>query len=73
MISYLDDGIVSKMSKFADDAKLCSVVGDDEEAHILWGNLTRMLRWLQDLQMFFNLEKCSWEKEMSSHMKWGGG
>lgn len=35
MISYLDDGIVSKMSKFADDAKLCSVVGDDEEAHIL--------------------------------------
>ena len=55
----IDDGILSKISKFADDTKLCRAVGDDQEADILWEDLRRMFRWSQDWQMLFNLEKCS--------------
>ena len=46
-------------SKFAVDTKLCSAVGDDQEADMLREDLRRMFRWSQDRQMLFNLEKCS--------------
>src|SRR6218665_245193 len=59
MAGDIDDGIVSKISKFADDTKLCRAVGDDQEADILREDLRRMFRWSQDWQMLFNLEKCS--------------
>src|SRR6218665_1954564 len=58
-INDLDDGILSKISKFADDTKLCRAVGDDQEADVLREDLRRMFRWSQDCQMLFNLEKCS--------------
>src|SRR6218665_1178415 len=58
-INYMDDGILSKISKFADDTKLCRAVGDDQEEDILREDLRRMFRWSQDWQMLFNLEKCS--------------
>src|SRR6218665_1381917 len=58
-INDIDDGILSKISKFADDTKLCIAVGDDDqEADILREEL-RIFRWSQDWQMLFNLEKCS--------------
>ena len=56
-INDIDDRIISKISKFADDTKLCRVVGDDQEADILWEDLRRMFRWTQDWQILFNLEK----------------
>ena len=46
-INDIDDGILSKISKFAEDTKLCRAVGDDQEADILWEDL-RMFRWSQD-------------------------
>src|SRR6218665_3714480 len=58
-INDIDDGIVSTISKFADDTKLCRAVGDDQEADILREDLRRMFRWSQDWQMLFNLKKCS--------------
>jgi len=58
-IDDIDDGILSKIYKFADDTKLCSAVGDDQEADMLREDLRRMFRWSQDWQMLFNLEKCS--------------
>src|SRR6218665_3959587 len=58
-INDINDEILSKISKFADDTKLCRAVGDDQEAHILREDLRRMFRWSQDWQMLFNLEKCS--------------
>ena len=58
-INDIDDGILSKISKFADDTKLCRAVGDDQEADVLREDLRRMFRWSQDCQMLFNLEKCS--------------
>src|SRR6218665_353019 len=47
---------MSKISKFADDTKLCRAVGDDQEADILREDLRRMFRWSQD---WHNLGKCS--------------
>src|SRR6218665_2963155 len=41
-INDIDDGILSKISKFADDTKLCRAVGDDQEANILREDLRRM-------------------------------
>ena len=54
-INDIDDGILSKISKFADDTKLCRA----EEADILREDLRRMFRWSQDWQMLYNLERCS--------------
>ena len=43
-INGIDNGILSKISKFADDIKLCRAVGDDQEADILREDLRRMFR-----------------------------
>ena len=58
-INDIDDGILSKISKFTDETKLCRAVGDDQEADVLREDLRRMFRWSQDWKMLFNLEKCS--------------
>jgi len=47
-INDIDDGILSKIYKFADDTKLCRAVGDDQEADILREDLRRIFRWSQD-------------------------
>ena len=47
-INDIDDGTLSKISKFAGVTKLCSGVGDDQKADILREDLRRMLRWSQD-------------------------
>ena len=49
-INDIDDGILSKISKFADDTKLCRTVGDDQGADILREDVRRMFRWSQDWQ-----------------------
>jgi len=54
-INDIDDVILSKISKFAADTKLCRAVGYDQEADIRWKDLRRMFRWSQD--WLFNLEK----------------
>jgi len=58
-INDIDNEILSKISKFADDTKLCRAVGDDQEADTLREDLRRMFRWSHDWQMLFNWEKCS--------------
>ena len=60
-ISDIGDGILSNISKFADDTKLSRAVSDDQEADIglLQEDPRRMFRWSHDRQMLFNLEKCS--------------
>src|SRR6218665_1104346 len=58
-INDIDDGFLSKISKFADDTKLCRAVDDEEKANVLQEDLRRMFRYSQDWEMLFNLEKCS--------------
>jgi hypothetical protein len=58
-INDIDIGIISKISKFADDTKLCREVIKEEDADVLREDLKRMYQWSKDWQMLFNIEKCS--------------
>ena len=41
-INDIDDGIISKISKFADDTKLCREIGCEADARILQDDLKRL-------------------------------
>ena len=58
-INDIDEGIVSKISKFADDTKLCAQVNNEEEAKVLREDLARLFKWSEDWQMLFNMDKCA--------------
>lgn len=58
-INDIDDGLVSKISKFADDTKLCRKITDEGEAGKLRDDLQKMYQWSIDWQMLFNLDKCA--------------
>jgi len=57
-INDLDDYIVSKLGKFADDTKLCSGISNSKEADILRSDLNKIHQWSLDWQMLFNVDKC---------------
>ena len=58
-INDIDSGIVSKISKFADDTKMGCGVDTEEEADVLRRDIGRLQRWAGEWQMMFNTEKCS--------------
>jgi len=58
-INDIDTGILSKISKFADDTKLCKDVVTEEDAFIIREDLRRLYEWAKDWQMLFNVGKCS--------------
>lgn len=58
-INDIDVGVISKISKFADDTKLCGMVDDVEGSRILEKDLKTLFEWSEDWQMLFNIEKCS--------------
>ena len=58
-INDIDEGILSKISKFADDTKLCREIGSELDAKILQEDLKRLSQWSEDWQMLFNIDKCS--------------
>ena len=67
-INDIDEGILSKISKFADDTKLCREMGSELDAKMLQEDLKRLCQWLEDWQMLFNVEKCC-----DAHWKTGRG
>ena len=58
-INDLDDGIISKLGKFADDTKVARGVSKDSEVDILREDLGKIYQWSVDWQMLFNLDKCT--------------
>jgi hypothetical protein len=58
-INDIDEGILSKISKFADDTKLCREIGSELDAKILQEDLKRLSQWSEDWQMLFNIDKCA--------------
>src|SRR6218665_1132820 len=58
-INDIDKGVLSKISKFADDTKLCKDVVTEEDASVLREDLRRLYEWAKDWQMLFNADKCS--------------
>ena len=60
-IIYINDlglGLVSKISKFADDTKLGSNADNEEAVRQLQKDLEKIGEWSEKWQMPFNLEKC---------------
>ena len=58
-INDLDTGLVSKVSKFADDTKIGINAADPTAVRELQSDLERIGRWSEEWQMPFNVEKCS--------------
>lgn len=56
-INDLDDGVINKILKFADDTKIVAKVATDAQIKVLQSDLCRMFQWSQDWQMLFNTEK----------------
>ena len=57
-INDIDVGLVSKLSKFADDCKLCKNVQNTRDALMLQNDLDKIHEWSETWQMKFNLDKC---------------
>ena len=58
-INDIDDGILSKINKFADDCKLGRKVTNQEDIEILRQDLEKLSEWADRWQMKFNVEKCA--------------
>ena len=58
-INDIDLGLISKLSKFADDSKLCKNICLDSDRDDLQQDLDKLNDWSQQWQMQFNVEKCS--------------
>ena len=52
------DVMNSVMSKFADDTKWGRTVEDEEDRKIFQQGLNSLMKWSQDWQMEFNVDKC---------------
>jgi hypothetical protein len=58
-INDLDNDIVSKLGKFADDSKLCKSITSLNDVNSLRQDLATLEKWSDNWQMQFNSEKCS--------------
>ena len=57
-INDLDNNLISKLSKFADDTKLCKSINSLDDMHSLQNDLDRLHEWSVKWQMTFNVDKC---------------
>ena len=58
-INNLDINIVSKMSKFSDDSKLCHRAKNPDDIMELQEDINKLVEWANKWQMSFNVDKCS--------------
>ena len=57
-IDDLDEGLTSRILKFADDSKIFRVVNGPEDRNALQEDLRRLGDWSETWQMRFNVKKC---------------
>ena len=57
-INDLDEKIMSKILKFADDTKLVRGIKSYKDYYELGEDLSKLYKWSEDWQMSFNLDKC---------------
>ena len=57
-VNDIDDGLVCKVSKFADDTKIASKVTTTQDRETLQSDLDQLTRWANKWQMKFNVDKC---------------
>jgi ribonuclease P/MRP protein subunit RPP40 len=58
-INDIDISLISKLSKFADDSKLCRNVSTSSDRDVLQEDLDKLNEWSHKWQMQFNVDKCS--------------
>ena len=58
-INDLDTNIVSKISKFVDDTKLCRRARNPDDIVELQEHINKLVEWANKWQMNFNVDKCS--------------
>ena len=61
-LTYINDlgiNIVRKMSKFADDTKLCHSARNPDDIIELQEDINKLVEWANKWQMSFNVDKCS--------------
>ncbi|HKJ81868.1 MAG TPA: reverse transcriptase family protein [Ignavibacteriaceae bacterium] len=58
-INDIDEGILSKLNKFADDSKVGKGIKCRQDVEMLQSDLDKLSKWAEDWQMTFNLEKCN--------------
>jgi len=54
----IDEQIVSKILKFADDTKMYHIVQSPKDIETLQSDLHTLVAWSKDWQMLFNTDKC---------------
>ena len=57
-VNTIENGIDSKVLKFADDVKLFRTIESGEDQDAFQSDLDRIFKWSEDWQMKFNLKKC---------------
>ena len=57
-INDLEEGITSKILKFADDTKLFRKIKGNGDKQQLQGDIDTLIKWSEKWQMLFNFEKC---------------
>jgi len=58
-LNDLDNKLISKLDKFADDSKLGKSLRSNEDVECLRRDLTNLEKWSKDWQMNFNTDKCA--------------
>ena len=58
-INDLDNNVVSKLSKFADDTEVCHRAGKPDDVMELQEDINKLVEWANTWQMNFNVDKCS--------------
>ncbi|KAF7684982.1 putative RNA-directed DNA polymerase from transposon X-element, partial [Cucumispora dikerogammari] len=58
-INDLDNDITSKITKFADDTKLCHKANCEKDRLTIQSDLDKLVEWAEKWQMNFNIEKCT--------------
>ena len=57
-INDIDCGIVSSLSKFADDTKIFRTIQTVERAFTVQDDIHKLFSWRTEWQVLFNKEKC---------------
>jgi hypothetical protein len=57
-INDIDEGIRSRMWKFADDLKMMGRVTSKDDIEQIRKDIDKLVEWSEDWQLSFNLEKC---------------
>ena len=57
-INHLEEGVTSKILKFADDTKLFRKIKGNWDKQQLQDDIDKLIKWSEKWQMLFNFQKC---------------